>query len=325
MTRFLVAGLRMLCLFGLLVGVAGCSKKSRPENTSQMGQPPNTVVATTVPVPPASTTGLLNPESVRYDADLDVFFVSNVNGAPSDKDGNGFISKIDPAHPATAARFIESGKNGAVLNGPKGMAIVGDTLWVADIDALRAFNKRTGAVVATIDFTPLHPTFLNDVAAAPDGTLYLTDTGIRIDASGATTHPGKDRIYAVSGRTPRIAMEDEHLASPNGIAWDRANSRLLLAPSTNIMVQSWRPADPRVGLVAAGKGGYDGIEVLPDGSFLITSWTDSSLGIGHAGEGIRRIAGGIDGPADLGVDLRRGWIAVPRLNANQVDWFSLPF
>lgn len=56
--------------------------------------------------------------------------------------------------------------------------IVGDTLWVADIDAMRAFNKRTGAVIATVDLRPRGAVFLNDVAAGPDGALYITDTGL---------------------------------------------------------------------------------------------------------------------------------------------------
>lgn len=318
-----IASSRIAALSLALVAVA-CRKEPTKRDSSQRAAPDATAGATQ-PAPSAPTTGLLNPESVRYDADLDVFFVSNVNGNGSDKDGNGSISRIDPAQPATATPFIESGKNGVVLNAPKGMAIVGDTLWVTDIDALRGFNKRTGAVVATVDFASLHPTFLNDVAAGPDGTLYLTDTGIRFDARGGTTHPGKDRIYVVKGREVKIAMEDEHLASPNGITWDKANGRLLLAPFASIMVMSWNPSDPRVGLVAAGVGGFDGIEALPDGAFLITSWKDSSLSIGHAGEGVRRIGGGMDAPADIGVDLRRGWIAVPRLNANRVDWFSVPF
>ena len=39
------------------------------------------------------TDSMKTPESVRYDADLDVFFVSNINGNPSEKDGNGFIAR----------------------------------------------------------------------------------------------------------------------------------------------------------------------------------------------------------------------------------------
>src|ERR1041385_905363 len=40
------------------------------------------------------TGNMKTPESVKYDADLDVFFVSNINGNPSQKDGNGFIAIV---------------------------------------------------------------------------------------------------------------------------------------------------------------------------------------------------------------------------------------
>src|SRR5262245_61636037 len=38
--------------------------------------------------------GMKTPESVRYDPELDVFYVSNINGNPSDHDGNGFIAVV---------------------------------------------------------------------------------------------------------------------------------------------------------------------------------------------------------------------------------------
>ena len=46
----------------------------------------------------------------------------------------------------------------------EGTAIVGDTLWVTDINHLRAFNSRTGAKVADIDLSSQNAMFLNDVA-----------------------------------------------------------------------------------------------------------------------------------------------------------------
>ena len=40
------------------------------------------------------TAGFLAPESALFDPDGNVIYVSNVNGAPGDKDGNGFISRV---------------------------------------------------------------------------------------------------------------------------------------------------------------------------------------------------------------------------------------
>src|SRR5690349_12415206 len=83
------------------------------------------------------TAGFNVPESVKYDAELDVFFVSNVNGNPSQKDGNGFIARVKADSISAMSKLVEGGKGGATLNAPKGMAIKGDTLYVADIDMLR--------------------------------------------------------------------------------------------------------------------------------------------------------------------------------------------
>src|SRR5512132_2787922 len=79
----------------------------------------------------ATIGGFKTPESVKYDPDLDVYFVSNINGNPSQKDGNGFIARVRPDSTIDSLMFIAGGRNGVTLNGPKGMAIAGDTLVVA--------------------------------------------------------------------------------------------------------------------------------------------------------------------------------------------------
>src|SRR6266496_958619 len=96
---------------------------------------PTTVAATKV----VAVEGFLTPESVLHDTAQDIYFVSNINGSPTAKDNNGFISRLRPDGAVENLKFIEGGKNGVTLNAPKGLALLGDTLWVADIDAVRAF------------------------------------------------------------------------------------------------------------------------------------------------------------------------------------------
>src|SRR6267143_4030128 len=122
----------------------------------------------TAPVKAATVGRFQTPESVKWDSAQDVYFVSNINGAPNVKDGNGYISRMGPAGMVTDSIFMKG------LDAPKGMALVHDTLWVADIDQVRAFNARTAAPVATVPVPGA--IFLNDIAAAPDGSLYVTDT-----------------------------------------------------------------------------------------------------------------------------------------------------
>lgn len=269
------------------------------------------------------TSGLETPESALYDANLDVFFVSNIDGTPSAKDNNGYIARISAASTDSLTVLVRGGQAGATLHAPKGLAIVGDTLWVADIDVLRGFNKNTGASVGVVAFSRWSPRFLNDVVVGPDGEIYVTDTSIQITASG-TRYFGKDHLFAVKGRTPRLVLEGQaKLAQPNGLAWDAKNNRLLMAPFggqsiTYITADNTQPIP-----IAGGLGGYDGIEVLPDGRVIVTSWQDSTVNVVVDGA-LKKVITSVDGPADIGIDTKRMVLALPRLSAGLVEYYHIP-
>jgi hypothetical protein len=104
------------------------------------------------PRPTAALTikeGLATPESVLYDAETDTYLVSNINGAPLDKDNNGYIAEFAPDGKVVNAKLIEGGKNKVTLNAPKGSAIKDGVLYVADIDTVRMFDRKTGAPKVT--------------------------------------------------------------------------------------------------------------------------------------------------------------------------------
>ena len=304
--------------------LAACSSGEKAGGDSASAAGDTTAAAATAMFASAGTTdSMKTPESARYDADLDAYFVSNINGNPSQRDGNGFIVRIDAGNTSAVTMFAQGGKNGVTLNAPKGLAIVGDTLWVADIDVARAFNKRTGAPIASVDLKPMKAVFLNDVVAGPDGAVYVTDSGILFDAKGGMTHPGRDQIFKITGRKATVAIaSDSALKSPNGIAWDGANARFVLAPFADNAVTAWKDGDTTVTPLGTGPGGYDGIEVLADGRTLVTSWADSSVQVMANGT-FRKVIGNVDGPADIGVDTKRNVVAVPRFNAGRIEYFTI--
>ena len=268
------------------------------------------------------TPNLDGPESARYDRDLDVWFVSNVNGTPLAKDNNGYISRLRPDGAPYTVKFIEGGKKGVTLNAPKGLAINGDTLWVADIDVARAFNKRTGALIANVS-TQGRARFLNGAAIGPDGAVYMTDTGVLFGSKGEVSHPGPDQIFRVTRGGVSVALTSPTLEGPNGITWDPQRKRFVVVSFLGKGIYGWKPGDKNVDSIGAGPGQQDGVVFLPDGRLLVTSWTDSSLFVLDKGQA-RKVAAKVPSPADIDINPRDSRVAIPLLMENRVEFWELP-
>lgn len=270
--------------------------------------------------------GFQGPESVRYDPEQDAFFISNMAGYGSAKDGNGYISRVNAGNPVDAAVFVQGGKNGVVLDSPKGMAIQGDTLWVADINILRGFNRKTGAVVANIDFTPYGAVQLNDVALGPDSTIRVTDSGIIMGKRGVV-HVGPDHIYVVGrGRQVSTPAQGPDLHQPNGVTWDSAGKRWIVLSFDRLDGQvAEMPLDMRTRKVireSRSSTQLDGVEMLPSGAIMFTSWADSAIHVLSGGRE-RKIIRAVPVPADIGVDTRRHHLAIPLSMLGRVQLWDI--
>ncbi len=264
------------------------------------------------------------PESAVHHPAHDFIFVSNINGAGTAKDNNGYIARVRPDGTMDRQRFIAGGQGGVTLHAPKGMALVGDTLWVTDIDVLRAFDARTGRPIASLDFTSHRALFLNDVAAAPDGSLYISDSGFSA-GEGGMRHTGPDRIFRVGpDRTISVAIEGEALGMPNGLRWDAGGGRLLVGPLRGeAPLVAWRTGSDTVETVAEGPGGYDGIDAVGDGTFLVSSLDAESV-LHLVGGKLVPVIRAIKSPADIGYDAGRRRVLVPMLGENRLEIWQLP-
>jgi sugar lactone lactonase YvrE len=260
--------------------------------------------------------GFHGPESVLHDPGQDVYFVSNILGGSSDKDGDGFISRVRPDGTVDSLGFVRGGRDGTTLHAPKGLALIGDTLWVADIDAIRGFDRRTGLPLATIEVPGSG--FLNDLTIGPDGMLYATDSGFRAAADGT----GRAAVYRVApGHRAERVLDD--VPGPNGIALSVDGGGLLIASFADDAIREWRPLDGTVTVTGRGPGQHDGLVVLDDGRVVASSWTDSSLVAVGTGRAAVLVAG-VPSPADIGLDRARGRFLVPMLREDRVEVWAVP-
>jgi sugar lactone lactonase YvrE len=304
--------------FAALMLVAGCAR----DETQATGDSAAGVAAPAEFSRAASIEGFKTPEAVRFDPVDDVYFVSSINGSPVAKDNNGFISRVrGEGGEIDSLMFIAGGRGGVTLNAPKGLAITGDTLWVADIDVVRAFNKKTGRPIASYPIRGA--VFLNDIATGPDGALYITDSGLAMDAAGMS-HPGPDRIFRLtrSGEVS-VAIQLDSLVAPNGITWDDSNQRFIVVAFAGNQIMGWKPGDTTMTTIATGKGQFDGVERLADGRILLSTWADSSIYV-LDGSTLARAVAGVPGPADIGVDTKRNRVAVPIFEGNRVELYAIP-
>jgi hypothetical protein len=269
-------------------------------------------MSTAAEKPFAVRTGFVAPEAVRYDPEQDIYFVGNWGpGSAGETDNNGYISRMKPDGQIETLKFIVGGTNHVVLHSPRGMYIVGDTLWVADADAVRGFDRHTGAKLASVDFSGLDRGFLNDVAADATGTVYVTDTG-------------RNKLYKVQGG-PTLVMADSALGGPNGITWDAANNRFIIVPfGGSHAIRAWVPGSTTLTDVGTSTGAkYDGVEVLGSDGILVASQADTSLHL-FTGTSGRAILHTLGPPADIAVDTKRHRVAVPVVSQNHVEIYDLP-
>ncbi|GIW51152.1 MAG: ATP/GTP-binding protein [Gemmatimonadales bacterium] len=263
-----------------------------------------------------SDVGLQTPESMLHDPVADVYLVSNINGSPLEKDDNGFISRLAPTGEVLSLKWIDGASEAVTLHAPKGMALKGDTLFVADIDEVRLFHRETGSPLGSRPIAG--STFLNDVAVGPDGTVYVTDSGLRAGNQGFAPS-GTDAVYRFDAAGQPVAVaRDTTLGRPNGIVADDTALTVVTFGSGEIY-----RLDPASGtrletLPRAPAGQLDGVVRLADGSLLVSSWECQCVYQVHAGGHYMPVVDSVPAPADIGFDTRRNRILIPLFTENRV-------
>ena len=265
---------------------------------------------------------LKNPESVAYSPKLNVLFVSNVNGNPTEKDQNGFISKVSPANGSIIELNWVTG-----LNAPKGIALSNNNnrLFVSDLTDLVEIDINTGKIIKR--FNAPGSAFLNDVVSDKQGNIYVSDTVT-------------NTIYKLDGNnitsTLQPWLQSAQLNGPNGLHVDESKNKLIVAslgkfskPGAGIEVVDLKNKT----ITPLGKegttspfGGLDGIESDTTGEhYYVTDNPAGKLYLVNAnGTGYGTL---IDlhtqGAADIGFIPSQSTVIIPLMKDNKLAAYKL--
>ena len=271
---------------------------------TSLGQTP------TVATPVWSVTqGLDSPESVYFDAASGFLFSSQIGGDAAAKDGNGRIVKITLDGKMADANWITG------LNAPKGLRAFRGTLFVVDIDEVVGIDIVAGRISSRVK---TDAKFLNDVATAPDGTVYATDSF-------------QNRVYVVRNGVASVFVESPRLELPNGILVD--GNRVIVA------------TDGRPGRGGGGAPGSlfaidiatreitqattesigtpDGIEPDGRGGYIVADVGGGRLFHISASGAVRQLRQLDRQPADICFIAGRNLLVVPHLGLNRVSAYDL--
>jgi len=251
------------------------------------------------------------PESAYYDGATGLIYVSNVVGAGGKKDGKGWISKLTPGGKVISVKWVRG------LNAPMGMRSHDGVLWVTDIDRVVTIDMKTGKITKRIDIGGAK--FLNDIAIAPDGTVYISDTI-------------GDKIYQIKGDMLSVFMSGKILESPNGLLY--RNGRLYVAAWGKGRADDWSTKTPgRIYYIDPGTkkihyvtkkplGNLDGLEIDNDGNFIVSDWMAGKIYRVNRRGKAKLIRSGPKGFADIGYVPTTGLIIVPEMQENRVVAFD---
>ena len=205
----------------------------------------------------AFASGLDHPRSLLVLPNGDVL-VAETNAPPRPEDGSGIrgffmkqaMEKAGAAVPSANRITLlrDSDGDGAAdeahafltgLNSPFGMQLVGDTLYVANTDAIVAFPYEAGATsisaagttLTTLPAGPINHHWTKNIIASPDGTKLYAAVGSNsnIAENGLAAEEGRAAIWEVDIATGNKRLYATGLRNPVGLAFNDASGKLWTA------------------------------------------------------------------------------------------------
>jgi DNA-binding beta-propeller fold protein YncE len=192
------------------------------------------------------------PESVLFDQVRNQIYVSNINGQPTDKDNNGFISILNRDGSIKNLEWVSG------MDAPKGMALVDSLLYVTDIDRFHIINVNKSEIIKTIPV--VGASFLNDMAAISANQIVISDMV-------------NNHLLMFDGKTVSVWLDDELLQSPNGLAFYKG----ILYVGTKDNLLKVDPSVKKLKKYIEETGPIDGLIPISANKFVISDWSGRVL------------------------------------------------
>jgi len=212
----------------------------------------------TLPLLWETDTLLRTVESVIYDPIREVFYTANIDGHFMNKDGIGSIGKVSLKGEVLDAEWI------AGLDAPTGLAIFGDKLYTTDIDRIVEIDIPAARILRVIPIDGAQA--LNDVTIDDDGIIYVSDTQ-------------SNKIFSL--RDGHVTVVYDDIQTPNGLV--SLNDKLLIGQWSPQTLSLGNPETEEIHSIATEIPQADGIDILGDKGWIISSWGGMVHHISHEG------------------------------------------
>lgn len=256
-------------------------------------------------------TGLKTPESVVQAKDGRIF-VSEIN--EFGKDGDGQITVIDVSGKISV--FAQG------LDDPKGLAIIGENLYVADkTKVIKVAPDGSLSVFAQAESFPNKPQFLNDLEADLQGNLYVSDSG---DVMGT----GKGgAIYKINaeGKVQLLidGNQDVRVMAPNGLLADDTGNMLIYVDFTSGVLYSFNQKTQALTDIAAEFGGGDGVVHHSSGTMYVSDWKNGKVFSINTKGDVTLFKEGYQAAADIAITKDEAYLMVPDMKAGELDFIAI--
>ena len=270
-------------------------------------------VAQAAPLSTQKISGLKMPESVVQATDGRVF-VSEINGFGVD--GDGQISVIEAGQVTLFAKGLDD---------PKGLAIIGQSLYVADNKrilklALSGPKQGQAEVFASSAAFPVTPLFLNDLEADLAGNLYVSDSGDLKGNGGA--------VYQINAqgqvRLLINGQQDKRILAPNGLLMDDTGDVLMVVDFASGILYSYNLATKQLLDIAEGFGGGDGVVHHANGSMFVSDWKNGKVFRLDMNGEVTPLATTYQSAADIALTKDEKILMVPDMKAGELNFIVLP-